>query len=176
MVLGIRAMVFFSGMPSDAAGPVADSVTPTLMSACADSAAAIRPASNRGFENFILVSRGLNAKQEKSKSRSKGVVESHAGIAAIGIDPASHEHFLALVERQHDAVGQRMGLAGQHESGSDLLLVEREVALHADLSFDQLGAASPAHAGGARERHFEPGGGGGIEDARLALAKRDLAL
>ena len=25
--------MFFSGMPSDAAGPVADSVTPTLMSA-----------------------------------------------------------------------------------------------------------------------------------------------
>jgi hypothetical protein len=35
MVRGIMATVFFSGMPSEAAGPVADSVTPTLMSACA---------------------------------------------------------------------------------------------------------------------------------------------
>ena len=36
MVLGSSEMVFFSGMPSDAAGPVAESVTPTLMSAQAD--------------------------------------------------------------------------------------------------------------------------------------------
>ena len=32
-VVGRSSKVFFSGMPSDAAGPVADSVTPTLMSA-----------------------------------------------------------------------------------------------------------------------------------------------
>jgi len=31
--LGNNAIVFFSGMPSDAAGPVADTVTPILMSA-----------------------------------------------------------------------------------------------------------------------------------------------
>jgi hypothetical protein len=35
MVLGDIATVFFSGMPSDAAGPVADTVTPILICACA---------------------------------------------------------------------------------------------------------------------------------------------
>src|SRR5713226_4548524 len=35
MVLGHMATVFFSGMPSDAAGPVADTVTPILICACA---------------------------------------------------------------------------------------------------------------------------------------------
>ena len=38
IVVGRSSNVFFSGMPSEAAGPVADSVTPTLMSACADPA------------------------------------------------------------------------------------------------------------------------------------------
>ena len=33
IVVGRSSIVFFSGMPSDAAGPVAESVTPTLMSA-----------------------------------------------------------------------------------------------------------------------------------------------
>src|SRR2546429_4456335 len=35
MVLGHIATVFFSGMPSDAAGPVADTVTPILICDCA---------------------------------------------------------------------------------------------------------------------------------------------
>src|SRR6185369_3930172 len=35
MVVGRSSNVFFSGMPRDAAGPVADRVTPTLMSAYA---------------------------------------------------------------------------------------------------------------------------------------------
>ena len=39
IVVGSSSNVFFSGMPSEAAGPVADSVTPTLMSACAGPAA-----------------------------------------------------------------------------------------------------------------------------------------
>ncbi len=38
IAVGSSSNVFFSGMPSDAAGPVADSVTPTLMSACAGAA------------------------------------------------------------------------------------------------------------------------------------------
>jgi hypothetical protein len=33
MVLGSRATVFFSGMPREAAGPVAETLTPTVMSA-----------------------------------------------------------------------------------------------------------------------------------------------
>src|SRR5258705_11353149 len=35
IVVGSSSIVFFSGMPSDAAGPVAESVTPTLTSAAA---------------------------------------------------------------------------------------------------------------------------------------------
>jgi len=35
MVVGSRSNVFFSGIPSDAAGPVAETVTPTLISASA---------------------------------------------------------------------------------------------------------------------------------------------
>ena len=49
MVLGISAIVFFSGMPSEAAGPVADRLTPTLMSACAAPAASSAAASARIF-------------------------------------------------------------------------------------------------------------------------------
>src|ERR1700674_902181 len=33
MLVGMSAKVFFSGMPSEAAGPVADKLTPTVMSA-----------------------------------------------------------------------------------------------------------------------------------------------
>jgi len=40
MVAGSSSSVFFCGMPSDAAGPVADTVMPTVMSACAGSASA----------------------------------------------------------------------------------------------------------------------------------------
>ena len=54
MVLGISAIVFFSGMPSEAAGPVADTVTPTLMSASAKVLASIAAASATGFKNFML--------------------------------------------------------------------------------------------------------------------------
>jgi hypothetical protein len=39
MVCGSRATVFFSGMPSEAAGPVADTLTPMVMSASAAPAA-----------------------------------------------------------------------------------------------------------------------------------------
>ena len=39
-----------------------------------------------------------------------------------------------------------MRLAGQHEAGRDLVLLEREVARHAHLAFEQLGAAGAAHA------------------------------
>ena len=38
IVVGRSSNVFFSGMPSEAAGPVADSVTPTLIWPCAESA------------------------------------------------------------------------------------------------------------------------------------------
>jgi hypothetical protein len=48
------SIVFFSGMPSDAAGPVADSVTPTLISAQATPQAAIA-ASPRARPDFFIV-------------------------------------------------------------------------------------------------------------------------
>ena len=47
IVVGSSSKVFFSGMPSDAAGPVADSVTPTLMSAWTAPASASARTGNR---------------------------------------------------------------------------------------------------------------------------------
>ncbi len=49
MVCGSSAMVFFSGMPSEAAGPVADSVTPTLMSAQAAVQPSVMAAASSAF-------------------------------------------------------------------------------------------------------------------------------
>ena len=68
-----------------------------------------------------------------------------------------------------------MRLAGQHEAGRDLVLLEREVALHPHLPFEQLGPARAADARLARERHLEPGGGGGVEDVALLGVEVDLA-
>ncbi len=61
MVLGISEKVFFSGMPSDAAGPVADTVTPTLMSAQAlppapISAAPVMAMASRVFSMRFMLS------------------------------------------------------------------------------------------------------------------------
>ena len=54
MVLGSSATVFFSGMPSEAAGPVADSVTPTFTSAQAVAARPVRMAPvSTSFFNFM---------------------------------------------------------------------------------------------------------------------------
>ena len=54
MVLGISEKVFFSGMPSEAAGPVAETVTPTLMSACATPPAPISAALARASRVFWM--------------------------------------------------------------------------------------------------------------------------
>jgi hypothetical protein len=48
MAVGSNSNVFFSGIPSDAAGPVAESVTPTLMSANAGMAMATSAAPSAG--------------------------------------------------------------------------------------------------------------------------------
>ena len=58
MVLGSNAIVFFSGMPSEAAGPVADSVTPTLISAWAEVTVISTAVSSSERGNFIFVSFG----------------------------------------------------------------------------------------------------------------------
>ena len=54
MVVGISGTVFFSGMPSDAAGPVADKVTPMVISASADVAAPARTSASR-LRNDLLM-------------------------------------------------------------------------------------------------------------------------
>jgi hypothetical protein len=51
-------MVFFSGIPSEAAGPVADSVTPTLISAKA--VAAIADSSEASIVFFIICPSPVN--------------------------------------------------------------------------------------------------------------------
>ena len=51
MVWGISATVFFSGMPSEAAGPVAESTTPTVISASAVPHTAVNAAANN--PNFV---------------------------------------------------------------------------------------------------------------------------
>ena len=78
MVLGSSAIVFFSGMPSDAAGPVADSVTPTVMSAIAAPAASASTAATRAWNG----SRGFEVIKEVSISRS--INRSRTGSARSG--------------------------------------------------------------------------------------------
>ncbi len=52
---GMMAKTFFSGMPSDAAGPVAEIVTPTLICACAASgtAARVKAEASSNFLNMV---------------------------------------------------------------------------------------------------------------------------
>jgi hypothetical protein len=58
MSLGNSSTVLRSGMPSEEAGPVVDSTTPTLIWACADRAAvALTSSARTGRESF----QGLNA-------------------------------------------------------------------------------------------------------------------
>ncbi len=61
MVVGNKAMVFFSGMPSEAAGPVADTETPTLISA---NAAADKVASTARV-NFLIMVCPVEKKKKK---------------------------------------------------------------------------------------------------------------
>ena len=102
-----------------------------------------------------------------------------AGVAALIVGRHGGELSPAAVER---IGGQWVVLAvellGDRERTEirHLGLVEREVARHAHLAFDQLGAAGAAHARGAGERHLEPGGRGRVEDARVVLREIELAL
>ena len=52
IVVGSSSNVFFSGMPSDAAGPVAEMVTPTLISASAGAATASTTAAASARSDF----------------------------------------------------------------------------------------------------------------------------
>jgi hypothetical protein len=54
MLVGSSAMVFFSGMPSDAVGPVVDKVTPTVISATADAAAPAKNKASRLRDNLLI--------------------------------------------------------------------------------------------------------------------------
>ena len=58
MVAGSSSIVFFWGMPSDAAGPVADTVMPTVMSASAGAASAnaiAAPSAETDLESFMPI-------------------------------------------------------------------------------------------------------------------------
>ncbi|KAF5291100.1 hypothetical protein FQR65_LT20496 [Abscondita terminalis] len=68
-----------------------------------------------------------------------------------------------------------MRLAGQDEAAGHLVLVQGEVALHAHLALDHLGAAGAAHARGAGVRHLQARRRGRVQDAGLAARERDLA-
>jgi hypothetical protein len=53
-VVGIKATVFFSGIPREAAGPVAETVTPTVMSAWAKGASISAASRGRVFFKLIV--------------------------------------------------------------------------------------------------------------------------
>src|SRR6516164_4539236 len=88
MVCGSSAIVFFSGMPSDAAGPVADSVTPTLMSASAPPAASANAAATRarnGKRFFMFISIVSTSRLSVGEGRNGGVpARRAAGLAHRG--------------------------------------------------------------------------------------------
>lgn len=65
-----------------------------------------------------------------------------AGGARAGHGPRAS----AFVEGDHHAIGQRVGLAGEHEAGIQVGLLERKIAIHAHAPLQQLGAAGGAHA------------------------------
>src|SRR5664280_2468151 len=80
-----------------------------------------------------------------------------------------------LVEGNDHSLAERVRLAGEDEAGGDLVLLEGEVAFHAHLAFEQLGATSAAHARPAGERHFESGCRRGIKHVALVGMEIDLA-
>jgi hypothetical protein len=57
-VVGIKANVFFSGMPNEAAGPVAETSTPTVISAWASVTAPTE--SSAATRDFILIDSSSN--------------------------------------------------------------------------------------------------------------------
>src|ERR1019366_8194567 len=61
----IISIVFFSGMPSDAAGPVAESVTPILMSAAAMPALSSAVKANTDFSALIVLLRKKSALDQR---------------------------------------------------------------------------------------------------------------
>src|SRR5258706_11359402 len=85
IVFGSSAIVFFSGMPSETAGPVVDSVTPILIWACAPAAAsAIRDrASNlfipRLLQSSVVIKMFSRARSPKQRARQRDVpTKAHA--------------------------------------------------------------------------------------------------
>src|ERR1700712_4731478 len=112
MFCGISAMVFFSGMPSDAAGPVAETVTPTLTSAntfdAAPNAAQMATAlATRVFLKVMKVSDGAGLKsREKEKWRqARRLVGNEAGMAATAAALRAFFTGAAVVDRSLDGSG-----------------------------------------------------------------------
>src|SRR6266513_2795569 len=71
MVFGHIATVFFSGMPSDAAGPVADTMTPIFTCAAAPAATSERQAATSAAAAFFFMERSAHVRPSEA-----GIVES----------------------------------------------------------------------------------------------------
>ena len=136
IVVGSSSMVFFSGMPSEAAGPVADSVTPTLMSAQAPArdASAASAGSSCGLHESSVLKRavsgatgefgGLSTPASRwhrivaIRARSRRILAQPSPVNDRRIrSPATHRRPLffqrvADFPQQHDVLGRRGGGAG----------------------------------------------------------------
>ena len=192
-VLGLRAGVDLeegrrSGGAGAASGACVSAPTSATSASSRATCAAAISSQQLVLVAEVVIERGLGdaAGLGDLVHRGRGVAVPREQLGGAGEDrlalqvvasgsSARHAGPASLVERQDDALGQRMRLAGQDEAGGDLVLLEREVALHPHLALEQLGAAGAADARLARERHLEPGGGGGVEDVALLGVEVDLA-
>jgi hypothetical protein len=128
IVCGISAIVFFSGMPSDAAGPVAETVTPTVMSACAMPVSAVAAAKAGGEEGVSCegtwrVSVGVmgflpgrRAHRADAAEEQVGDDRREVGMAQLALRLSHGEHPVHHAEEQHR---QRLLQAGRGELGAD---------------------------------------------------------
>ena len=80
MLVGSSSNVFFSGMPSDAAGPVADNVTPTLMSPRAGAVTRTSAAASAGKKLRTCIE-SSRASAEKRETRGRRMI-SRPSVAA----------------------------------------------------------------------------------------------
>jgi len=132
---GSSAIVFFSGIPSDAAGPVADSVTPIFTCADAVAAAHARPAASKASIHrfiFIFVVSKRCSKNPRAARATPGLKQvnnltiSHCGaytrfpaknrvhrepgnIARIGLKTTHDARYRARAQCRQDEAARNMG-------------------------------------------------------------------